>query len=622
MELAIPGIALGLMYIMNGQSNNSGEQEEAFANRHALPNTDVPNRNYPQEYPVLNKDLDTTSALSTVNKFDNGGSVYTDKYFDTNVAKKREPVLNEQTDYYSLTGEKVSGSYFSHNNMVPFFGAKMRTSNQDANSNEGILDNYIGNGSQTITKKEQAPLFAPSENQNWASGAPNMNDFYQSRVNKSMRMANTKPFEEERVAPGLGLGYTNDGAHGFNSGMMARESWMPKTADQMRVATNPKSSGHVLLGHEGPAYSSIKNIATTEQMGIMEKNRPDQYFALDTRTPTTSTSIEGFDNQHPNHMNTDIGRLFVTTGASKGETLHSIPVDRYVTRPETTTTYSGVASSQNPSTYVPGEYMPSHNHELGAVPLAVANANGRNYATDADYGIKSKKAYPNNRTSNVQNGYFGMVGSSIGAAIAPLLDILRPSRKENVIGNLRPYQNPGTTVPSSYIFNPADRPAATIRETTENSKNHLNINANQLGGAYKVTQQQAYDTNRQHTSVEYVGGAGAGDGTRQMTSYEAGYNQRNNDIKASTIDGYMVKGNMNIMNSNINMREKNRDDTLKNTRAITGTMPYQTPDVGNMGRLAGSQNGLYSTINLDRNTPDIMATLKQNPYVVDYKNAL
>ena len=598
MELAIPGIALGLMYIMKGQSNNTSEQEESFANQNALPNTDIPNRNYPDEYPVRNEELDKTSALSTVNPFENGGSVYTDKYFNANMVASREQGSNEQTEYYSLTGEKVGGSYFSHNNMVPFFGAKMRTQGAGPNSNEGILDNYVGNGSQITSKREQAPLFSPNENQNWATGAPNMNDFYQSRVNKSMRMANTKPFEEERVAPGLGLGYTNNGAHGFNSGMMARESWMPKTADELRVATNQKSSGHVLLGHEGPAYSSIKNIATPEQMGIMEKNRPDQSFEL------------GQD------------RWFTTTGASKGEMLHAIPIDRHVTRPETTVSYSGAAGSQNPSTYVPGEYMPSHNVELGAVPIAVANANGRNHATDADYGIKSKKAYPNNRTSNTQNGYFGMVGSSIGAVVAPLLDALRPSRKQNVIGNLRPYQNPGTTVPNSYIFNPADRPSATIRETTENSKNHLNVNANQLGGAYQVTDQQSYETNRQSTSTQYMGGAGAGDGTRQMKSYEAEYNQRNNDIKSSTIDGYMVKGNMNMLNSNINMREKTRDDSLRNTRAIAGTMPYQSPDVGNMGRLAGGANSLYSNIHMDRNTPDIMDTLKQNPYVVNYKNAL
>ena len=70
------------------------------------------------------------------------------------------------------------------------------------------------------------------------------------------------------------------------------------------------------------------------------------------------------------------------------------------------------------------------------------------------------------------------------------------------------------------------------------------------------------------------------------------------------------------------MREKTRDESLKNNRAIAGTMPYQSPDVGNMGKMAGTQNGLYSNIQMDRNTPDIMSTLKQNPYVVDYKNGL
>ena len=597
MELAIPGIALGLMYVMNSQSNNNNCNDENFANRNALPNTNIPNKNYPDESPVVSEELDKTSSLSTVNRFENGGSVYTDKYFDANMNSKQKS-STESPEFYALSGEKVNNSYFEHNNMVPFFGAKMQTQTTNANSTESTLDNYIGTGSQNISKKEQAPLFAPSNNQDWATGAPNMNDFYQSRVNKSMRMANTKPFQEEQVAPGLGLGYTNDGAHGYNSGMMMRESWMPKTADDLRVLTNQKSSGTVLLGHEGPAFSRVNNVPTSQQMGVMEKNRPDTHFEMGQE------------------------RWFTTTGASKGEMLHSMPIDRAGARQETTTSYSGIAASQNPATYVEGEYMPSHNIELGAVPFPVANANGRNFATDADYGIKSKKAYPNNRTSNTQTGYFGMVSGGIGAAVAPLLDALRPSRKENVVGNLRPYQNPGTTVPSSYIFNPADRPNATIRETTENSKNHLNVNANQLGGAYQVTQQQAYDTKRQQTSAEYTGVASAGDGTRQMTSQEANYNQRNNDIKSSTIDGYMVQGNMNIMNGNINMREKTRDESLKNTREITGNMPYQSPNVSSMGRLAGNDNSLKSTINMERNTPDIMNTLKQNPYVVDYKMGL
>ena len=102
---------------------------------------------------------------------------------------------------------------------------------------------------------------------------PNQSEFIQSRVNPSMRMANVKPFEEQRVAPGLGLGYTNEGSDGFNSGMMMRDQWMPKTADELRVKTNPKSGGLSLIGHEGPASSSIKNMATRE---LQPKNQINQ----------------------------------------------------------------------------------------------------------------------------------------------------------------------------------------------------------------------------------------------------------------------------------------------------------------------------------------------------------
>jgi hypothetical protein len=601
MELAIPGVALGLLYVVTNQN----KKKENFANNvNELPNINIPNRNYPNEYPVVSTETDQTSALSTTNRFDNAGGVYTDKYFNptsvSNMVDSFSPSNNSQRNFYSLTGEKVDSSYFQHNNMVPFFGSNIRSRHVDNNSNESVLDNYIGSGSQTIIKKETAPLFAPSENQQWAHGAPNMTDFYQSRVNPSMRMANVKPFADEKVGPGLGLGYTTQGADGFNSGMMMRETWLPKTADELRVDNKPKAGGLMMIGHEGPANSHIKNISTYEQMGRMEKNRPERAFEM------------GQD------------RLFTTTGAEKGQTLQGIPTTFYkdTARQHTTTDYVGVAGFQNSSEYVTGEYMPSHNQQLGEVPFAVANANGRNYATDADFEIKAKRAYPNNRSANHQESYFGMVSGSIGAAISPLLDTLRPTRKSNVIGTLRPYQNPSTVVKESYIFNPADRPATTIRETTENSKFHMNVDRNQRGGAYETTAHQPIDNNRITTGdFYYAGVAGAGERTRQMKSYDAEYNQRNNDIKSSTIEGRMVPGNMSLMNGNINMRQVSRDDFLKNDRPVTATMPYQSADVANMGQLQG-HNNLYQGIQMDRNNSDILDALKGNPYVVNYKNAL
>ena len=232
--------------------------------------------------------------------------------------------------------------------------------------------------------------------------------------------------------------------------------------------------------------------------------------------------------------------------------------------------------------------------------------------------MKSQFAYQNNRTSNYENrpeNYFGVVGGAFKAVVAPLLDMLRPSRKENTIGTLRPYQNPKSVVPESYIFNPADRPSANIRETTENSKFHLNINANQRGGAYAVTEYQGTNTARQLTSdYYYAGNASAGERSRQPRPYDAEYNQRNNDVKSSTLASYTPGGNMSLLNSNINMKSTPKDNYLKNSRALNPNMPYQSPDIGNMGRLQGNNNGLYSTIQMDRNSPDVLDALKGNPY--------
>ena len=107
-----------------------------------------------------------------------------------------------------------------------------------------------------------------------------------------------------------------------------------------------------------------------------------------------------------------------------------------------------------------------------------------------------------------------------------------------------------------------------------------------------------------------------------MRSYEAEYNQRNNDIKSSTIKGRMVPGNMKLTNHHINMKPAQRDNALKNNRPLTSTMPYQAPSVNTMGVSASNNNTLYDGINNDRNDTSIMDALKGNPYATDYKKVL
>jgi|LauGreSBDMM110SN_4_FD.fasta_scaffold02601_6 hypothetical protein len=594
MELLIPGVALYGLYKMTQaektrkQINNGNmNMYESFSNY--LPNTDVPDKNFPPEELGISTDTEKTSQLSTINKYDTP-SVYTDKYFP----EKMTPQSTATTPYYSMSGEKVNADYFEHNNMTPFFGAKRRTNILNSDSNEGMMDAYNGSGSQFIKKQENAPLFSPGDNYQYAYGAPNQNDFYQSRVNPSLRMANVKPFQEQQVAPGLGLGYTTEGSGGYNSGMALRDSWLPKTVDELRVDTKLKASGVGLFGHEGPANSSIKTVSDSSAIGHLEKNRVERTF--------------------------DMGpeRYFTTTGLETKPAMKPIQIDRYTNRPDTTTSYMGVAGAQNEQTYNKGTYMESKHMDLGPVPFGVARA-GKKEATDGDYGIQGKRAYPNNRSTNTQDTYFGAFSGAIGAVVAPILDELRPSRRQNAVGTLRPYQNPHSEVPQSYLFNPADRPAPTIRETTEQNKFTSGVNRNQNGGAYSVTSHQPVHNQRETTSdFFYAGNASATERTKSIRPYDSEYQQRNNDIKSSTIQGYMVQGNMNLMNSDIHMR--NRQGEIPNQRALAKTTgPTQLYSTSMMGENR-SKSELYSTIQMDRNSPEILQAFHKNPYTHSLTN--
>ena len=254
MELAIPGVALGLLYVVSNQKKDD-EANESFTNY--LPNTNIPDKNYYDDENTNDlEEYEQTSSLSRNNKFESNGA-YTDKYFNKqfNDAVVNQDGLN--SEYYSLTGNKVEKDYFKHNNMVPFFGGNLKTRDADINASESVLDNYVGAGSQYIEKMERAPFFKPGENYQYPNGTPNQTDFMRSRVNPSSRMANVNPFKDEKVGPGLNLGYTTTGSDGFNSGMMSRSDWEPKTVDELRVLTNQKSSGNLILGYEGHANSYI-----------------------------------------------------------------------------------------------------------------------------------------------------------------------------------------------------------------------------------------------------------------------------------------------------------------------------------------------------------------------------
>ena len=591
MELfLIPLVGITGLYLINKQEKRK-TMTETFSKQESLPNTNVPDKNYPNT-DIINNNTDLTSNLMNVNKYDNQFA-YTDKYFTkkTNQSKSKSESESE-SKYKSISGQKVDIDYFQHNNMVPFFGSKSHSMNE-SNINESTLDKYTGAGSQSKIKKEVCPMFHPSTNNEWAYGMPSTSDFVQSRQNASTKMTNVKLFEPIQVGPGIGIDANQiSGDQGYNNGMMSRDLWIDKTVDQLRTSNNSKSSGTMLYGHEGPAKSYITELGS---IGIVEKNRVNKAFEL------------GPD------------RLFTTTGVEKGQTLRSTNVERFVNRASTSSDYIGNAGYLNPSQPTESNYLPSRTIENGPIPILPANARGRNYANENDYGIKSNKLYRNNRSINENNDYFGVISGTLKYVISPILDVLRPSRRENVIVSLRPYQNIKPLVANSYTFNEYDVPDMTNRETMENSINHMNVTGSNLGGYQQMGIREPTNA-RDITSKIYYGG-NASSAHSQIRPYDAEYNQRNNSNKSSTIDGRMTMGNLKLMGNSINMTSKAKDEYLLNTREIQGNRSIvQVPSIQSMGLVQGLEHNNYRQQE-DRNK-DLHSQLIDNPYHHDITNIL
>jgi hypothetical protein len=632
-ELAVGALILGAAYIASNQKNGNLMTQEGLTNMgrtkaNYLPNTTIPTTNYPvnrpetgsnvndyanpntptDRYYARNVDFDKMSAgvaggvggvgilrnMGNTNSNNNALAPPSKTYdgesleFGGNGNSTQFGDKYAKDGFQSLMGEKIDVSTFKHNNMAPYYGAKIRGASSGANMNENVLDNKVGTGSQYVSKSEQAPLFTPHNNLHLPNGMPNQNDFYQSRVLPSMKISNVKPWEEVRVGPGLDQGYGTQGSLGFNSGMESREKWMDRSVDELRVKTNPKLS-YSLEGHQGPAAHYIQTAPTAETLGRMEKHLPDTYFI---NTPD---------------------RWFTTTGLEKGETLRPIEMDRDSNRQTTTSEYYGVTATTGAAAmYAPENYEDPKREVYDGKPMINPYSAERNTATEADYGRMSYKLTHNNRTT-VRPNEMGGIHGAMRAVVAPLLDILKPSRKENVVGNLRPYENAKMPVSAGAMFNPADRAPTTIKETTVGlvGFDHLNVER-QAAAGYLVSQNTPIETERTTTSVDYLGGPGGAVTHMGNQVYNAAYNQRNNVNK--TYKNITNHGAMSLFNSNTNVQIDRLDADRMNHRTMAPTnAPAMIPSIDIHGKMTMPQSYDEGKLN-ERINPDILNAFRQNPY--------
>jgi hypothetical protein len=590
MEVGIVLVGLGAMYILSNQGQQKigsdikhYKRKEGFGNhRSNLANPPVNN------YPVEEKGSVKTSTLYYSGANNNTEKPQTNMDIGSNLTQP-----GQVDKFKSLTGESMRPGDIKHNNMQPFFGSSIT---QSTRGYEGLLDNYTGAGSQNIEKTAQAPMFKPQKDMHWQNGMPSTTEYMQERMRNvvTSKMNNTKPWNEVQVGPGLNKVNGKKGSGGFNSALEARDRWQPKTVDQLRTKNNPKMSykGQVL---------GAKGIGERANIGDMEKNRPDTFY------------IQSAD------------RWLTTTGAGgEKQTSQAEQILRDVNRINQLKEHFGGGANEGQATYQPGHRQPSTRPELAAPIKHISNAtvkNGWGASSDSDYGKSGYNSLANARSLTGNNERMGNAfHATLTALAAPITDVLRPTRKQNVVGNARGAGNAKSGVTEkNVIWNPNDRLKTTIKEQTENT------HSNKPGGwaidaGHTTNPHQPVYGQRDTTTCPFVGNPSATESTGAgFPTYNSAYGaqQNYNKEQISKVDRYNI-GNTNQLNTHVNLT------TYSNKMSAPGVMRPNMPKSSSSMSVIGkySNRNVRETSQSGRQSGDLLAPFAKNPYTHSLTNAV
>ena len=581
-QIAIPLLLIGSAYLI---SNNNKEKEEKEGFSELTEVTEERQSNL-----LANENKDFYPNISKTNLNTNNKqeiSQYQDKYFLNN-----QQQIPEENMYETLAGNKIKTSDLNHNNMNIYYNNKTNGyTNLDSNN---VLDTYTGQGTYNIKKEEVASLFKPESNTQNVYGNQNKNDFYQSRVNPSLRHANTKPWEEIKDTPGLNMAYDENNANlGYNNYNMQRDTWTPKNVDELRTANNPKLV-YGLENHMGPAINPITNRGI---LGKTIKKTPEGFFAND-------------------------NNLGMVGGAAnaKATMRHSEQMMTDENRAHTSVSYYGVKGpGVDQASYIDGEYMDPHKQQLSQTPIInMSNNNQVNPANTLNYSKDSYTSLPNNRNTTKDN-YFGNIGGIVANVVEPLVNTLRHSKKTNITSNTHMgSMNGGHKQP--IVYNPNDNVTTTNREMYECKLglNHLNVQK-QDGTAYMNTRPVLNDTSRSTMNQSETGPA-MSTSQKGNKNYNAEYNQRNkNKVVACDVKS---GGNMSLFNNKVKITDYNKEHC--NNRQTPFYNPVQSNFDHPSNILGQFTNMPQEYENTSNNYIDesLLNAFKSNPYTQSLKSAV
>jgi hypothetical protein len=170
------------------------------------------------------------------------------------------------------------------------------------------------------------------------------------------------------------------------------------------------------------------------------------------------------------------------------------------------------------------------------------------------------------------------------------------------------------------VWDPEDKAKYTSRQEALVEEYVGGANANQIGGAYKVTKVKPKYTSRQETLVkDYTGTAGHTVSANQ--EYDAAYAAETNANKEEIAKGRAPTQNsvkISVGGDNMNVDIKRLDNDRKNPRDLERDMPncdvpYQLPPTANPYSITKEKNTVFNNYT-ERIQPEILDAFRNNPY--------
>lgn len=501
----------------------------------------------------------------------------------------------------SISGQTINASDFTHNNMVPFFGGRVKQ-NMRAAANNSVLDTFTGAGYTQIAKKEVETMFDYQRPFGNPFGLESSTDFIESRINTPRNRGGERPFEPTMVGPGVGEGYGMTGKGGFQQ-LEINEIMRPKTTDELRVANNPKMT---YTGVQVPGQHFVTNPA--DNPGEVRHYRPDRFYV----DPTLS-------------------RAGVATGTDVyKETSRPVQVMPETMRATTTAETFGPAAGQEvQQVYVTGSYRTPMTQSYGGAGFR--NGDLTSYYTpnvdsqEADYGRSGYENRPTERTATGERTMtLNTVPADTGQVSVHYLDDARPTRRAETDDGYTDF-GPGYIAggaPSVTVWDPNDIARTTVKETTVSKlADYRGVAA--AGSASAPSRLKVYDpkdiarpTQKAQLSNRQYYGSGNNAGWGYMNE-DFAYNMRTNPNKEQIARGRKPiagNGGIAIFEGDPGKQTAKRltsDDMNDRVNAVNRVVQYG-PGAGDIGQVK-YRVPLRLDVAAERNTPDIVEAVDDNP---------